>query len=330
MVSKEAQVAIDQLVANKIAKKKRQAQDNSVMAQAEAVFAERREGLEKGRRTPVPDKLSVKYDCADGVNGEWLRYLGADPEKIPEKVILFVHGGGFASGSALSRRALAGRIALKAKVDSFSIDYRQFPEYKFPAALDDCATAFLWLMKKGYAPENIVLFGESAGGNLALALPHYLKDHHFPLPGGVCSFSPVVEMLAPYDSHITRANRDAMIGDVFDDSEIPERLEKFRNGENAHLALSYFTKEDGASPYASPIRGDFTGYPRLMLQVGTEELLYDDAVETYKKATAAGVDVTLHEWEGMFHVFALFECPETDAVCQEIGQFIRNSSSQRS
>ena len=295
-------------------------QGDPALLRIQGIYAERNALNERAKNVPVPDKLTLQYETADGVHGEWLKYLDSDPEKNREKVILFAHGGGFASGSALSRRALAAKLAIASKMDLYSLDYRQCPEYKFPAPVDDMVTVYLWLLKKGYAPKNIMLFGESAGANLVLALPLYLKDHHLPLPGAVCAFSPPVDMFAKYDSRVTKLKTDAMIGADFDDAEINRMLQELKSQTEPKDSL-YCTADEVYSPYASPIRGDFSGFPRLMIQVGELEPLYDDAVDLAAKAKAAGVEVIYHEWEGLFHVFALFDCPETIAVCEEIAGF---------
>ena len=322
MISKEAEAAIRMLACERDERNQTRKTQDPIAPDIEGIFKERESTDARARNLPLPDKLTLAYEYADGVHGEWLRYLDTDPAKLRNRVILFVHGWGFNSGSALSRRALAAKLSLCAKVDSFSINYRRCPEYRFPAPVEDCVTAYLWLLKKGYDPKEIVLFGESAGGNLVLAMTHFLQDHYFPLPGGVCAFSPVVEQTSCLDSRILRANRDVMLGMPMGDDQAPKMLELFRS-DRISISPLYCTAEEGASPYASPMRGDFTGFPKLMVQVGTEEMLYDDAVELVKKATAAGVTATLHIWEGLFHVFALFDLPETALVCDEIGQFIR-------
>jgi acetyl esterase/lipase len=323
MMSEEAEAAIKGLAAEKAARNKNKGQPDPGVVDLESIFRERAAADTRARGLPVPDRLTLSYETADGIQGEWLKFTDLDAGKLKNRIILFVHGGGFNTGSALSRRALAGKLALHAKADSFSINYRLCPEYKFPAALDDCVTAYVWLLKKGYKPHDIVLFGESAGGNLVLSMVHFLKDHYLPLPRGVCAFSPVVELTSGLDSRVTRANRDVMLGPVIDEDRIPATLELFRQNKIPILPL-YCSAAEGESPYASPLRGDFSGFPRLMIQAGSEEMLYDDAVEIAGKARRAGVEVTLHIWEGLFHVFALFDSPETEAVCEEIGRFIRH------
>ncbi len=328
MVSKEAQAIIDSLRAGKKAgfearRAVAESGQNPLLAEIEGIYRQRREGDENARNRPLPDGLTLSYTNADGVPGEWLRTLPIDPGKLPERAILFLHGGGFTTGSALSRRFMAAGIAHHAKVDSFAINYRKCPEYRFPAHLMDCVTAFLWLVKEGYRPEHITVIGESAGANLAVCLPLFLRDRGLPVPGGVCAVSPVVDLDGRYDSRVLRANRDPMIGEFFDEDRLEDILREFKTASAQPDLSLYCTPEECKSPYASPIHGDFTGFPRLMIQVGTEEILYDDSIELEKKAREAGVDVKLHIWPELFHCFSLFDMPEGDEVRREIAAFVR-------
>lgn len=293
------------------------------LAAIEAVYAERAMVDNPKRIMKVPDKISVIPEMADGVYGEWLRYLDDAPDKLRDRAILFLHGGGFQTGYCLSRREMAAHIGSLAKMDTFIINYRLAPEYKFPAGLDDCVTAFLWLLKRGFHPDKITVIGESAGANLCLSMSHYLRDHYLPMPGRVVPFSPAVELHDIYESRITRIPTDAMLGRNISQEEIQELLEKLRSGDCPNTHSLYVTDEEAKSPYASPIRGDFSIFPKMLIEVGEAELLYDDAWMLYNKAKSQGADVRIHEWEGLFHVFALFEMPETDAVCEEIAAFAR-------
>ena len=292
-----------------------------LVLQVQGIYAERRSGEEEARKRPLPQGLTVVPDWADGVPGEWLRHP-ASVQAPSAKVILFLHGGGFATGSALTRRPMAANLARRAHVDSFAIDYRLSPEYSHPAHLMDCVTAFIWLLKQGYAPQNIVVIGESAGAALALTLALYLKDHHLLTPGGVIPFSPVVDIDGRYDSHILRANRDPFIGDLYEEAEVPAILAAFKAA--PPQVTPYCALEDLKSPWVSPIYGDFKGFPKLLIHVGTEEMLYDDSIELEKKAKADGADVKLHIWEGLFHCFPLFDTPEGDEACEETAEFIKS------
>ncbi len=322
MISEEAKKVIEVLEEGKRRKQQKRSVGDPKLAFIESIYDERRVVNQMGENRPVPDKLSVSREFADGVLGEWLRYTGE--ERKDGKVIMFVHGGGFNTGSSVSRRHLAAKLVLSTHMDSFSVDYRLCPEYKFPAHLDDCVTAYLWLLKKGYAPENIYFFGESAGANLVLATGLYLKDHYFPAPNSICAFSPSAELGVGMESRITRTNRDPMIGEYLSDEEIEKKWEMFRNNERSAIVL-YCTMEESKNPYVSPVYGNYEGFPRLMLNVGTEEILYDDSIAVAEKAEKAGVDVTLRIWEGLFHVFPLFDIPEAIDAIDEITKFYNNN-----
>lgn len=327
-LSKEAVQTIEMLrsskqAATKAAKENIVTRKDPVLAQIEDIYKERHMLEEMVKKKPLPEHLTLETANADGVLGEWLRPLESDPNRITDKVFLFLHGGGFNTGSAASRRDLTANIARRSGISSFSIDYRCCPEYRYPAHLNDCVTAYLWLLKQGYAPKNISVFGESAGANLALCMTHYLKDHYLPVPGKLCVFSPVVDLTDPFPSRITRANRDPMSGLYLDEEELAGQSEH----SSCETRALYCSPEEIKSPYCSPIHGDFHGFPKMMVHVGTEEILYDDATALVQKAKEAGVDVRFREWEGLFHVFPLFDIPEADIACQEIADFIREDVS---
>ena len=317
MVSKEAQIAIDGMNARKKERAKMNAKGDPKENLRKSIYAERQMNYEQGMAYQIPDEIELSEAIADTVHGDWLKVKG---NTNTEKVILFLHGGAFQTGSSLSRRSLACRLALASGINVFSIDYRLAPEWKYPAGLTDGSTAFLWLIRQGYKAENIFLFGESAGANLVLAMTLYLKDYRLPLPGAVCAFSPSVELGQGLESRVTRSNRDPMIGSVLTPEEEAEKLAAFKRGE-FRTNTFYCTYEESKLPYVSPAYGNFKGFPRLLLEVGTEEILNDDSHLIYRLAKEANVDVTLHEWDGLFHVFALFDIPEAAEVLKEIGAF---------
>lgn len=326
-LSKKAVQIIEILSASKraateAAKENAVKQKDPLLAQIEGIYKERHALEAMVKKQPLPQRVTLDDACADGVHGEWVHPLNGEPDWNKQKMLLFIHGGGFNTGSAASRRNMTANIVRRSGVSAFSIDYRCCPEYRYPAHLEDCVTAYLWLLKQGYAPQNITVFGESAGANLALCMTHYLKAHYFPVPGKVCVFSPAVDLTDPFPSRLTRINRDPMLGLYLDEEEMAER-----SGNPSHAMRSlYCSPEEMKTPYCSPIYGDFHGFPRLMVNVGTEEILYDDSVALAKKAKESGVDVRFREWEGLFHVFPLFDMPESEEACQEIADFIREEA----
>ena len=324
MLSKEA---IQVIAMMKEGWKDRPAPDPSMdptLAALNAVYAERAQVDSPDRPAPVPDKISVTPAVADGVYGEWLTYLDAAEDKIRDKVILFLHGGGYQTGSCRSRRTMASNIGVRAKMDTFIINYRLAPEYHFPAGLDDCVTAYLWLVKKGYHPWNITVVGESAGAGLTLSMCHFLRDHDLPLPGRIVPFSPPSDLVHPTPSRIYNLPYDAMLGREISQEEIDRQVAEIKSGNGPIMSNFYVNEEEAASPYASPVRGGFEKFPKTLIEVGEKELLYDDAILIYEKMQEAGCDVTLHSWEGLFHVFALLPMPESDQVCEEIAAFARD------
>jgi len=328
MPSHEAINLINKLMDEKRILMKAPREQNPLLAEYRRIYEERQAVDRAGRETPLGDRLALTEVLADGVRSEWLRLPDHDPAKIKDRVMLFLHGGGFTTGSAVSRRAFCANITRKACVDSFSINYRQAPEYRYPSSLEDCVSAYLWLLKSGYAPERITVVGESAGATLALSLVHFLRDHYFPLPGGVCAYSPAVDInYNPLlESHVRNFNKDALIGAPVSDDVIEAMLAAFRSGkeppEFSAFREMYITEEEARTAYASPIMGNYSGFPRLMIQTGECDMLLDDALILHRKAESAGVDTLLHVWEGLFHVFAFFDMPESEALCGEIAEFV--------
>ena len=269
---------------------------------AEAAYQVRKNLDEMIGSLPVDEKITVeKID--EKVQGEFYCFDEADPEKLPQHVILFIHGGGFALGSVASRRQLCTKIMLEAKMDAFSVEYGQWPEAVHPTGLLECVAGYQWLLQKGYRPENIHFFGESAGAMLTLTTILYLKDQGQPLPYNACVFSPVAGQALDLPSHEDREERDPMI--TF------ERI------------IPYYEGTDYKSPYVSPALGNYKNFPKLCIHVGSEEVLFDDAVLVFNICREAGVDVSIRIWEELFHVFPLFPCPESELAISEIACFLK-------
>lgn len=286
-----------------------------------AIYEERSRDDEPFNTMPFPDRLAVVPELADGVYGEWLTYLDELPDKNNDKVILFLHGGAFQTGSCKSRREMAAKIGLRAKMDTFIINYRLAPENPYPAGLMDCVTSFIWLLKKGYNPKNITVVGESAGAALAICMCHYMRDHYLPLPGKICPFSAPADLGEYTSSRIYNLPNDALLGREISQEDIEKGLEELKNGTYKKDISFYCKEEETSSPYVSPIRGDFYDFPKTLLEVGEKELLYEDSLLLYEKMKEQGADVKLHVWEDLFHVFALLPMPESDEVCMEIAEF---------
>lgn len=241
---------------------------------------------------------------------EWVTADGADPDRR----ILYIHGGSWISGSLDGYRALASRISRAAGSAVLAVDYRLAPENKFPAGLDDCLAAYLWMGENGPAgpaPASAAfLLGDSAGGNLALATLLKARDSGHDLPTAVAALSPVTDFTAQSPSLVSRASLDPIINPLLLPALIPVYL-----GENA----------EPRNPYVSPLFGDYSGMPPILLQAGDLEVLLDDSTRLAEHAAAQGCEVTLEVWDGMPHVFqgfAPFLAEASEAIAR-IGDFFR-------
>lgn len=260
---------------------------------------------------PTPDDVTLEPVDCDGVQGEWIAAPGTDPATV----IYYLHGGGYTIGSIASHRSMISRISRATGARALAINYRLAPESPFPAALDDALTAYRWLLAQGTDASRIVIAGDSAGGGLAAATLIALRDAGEPLPGAACLISPWTDMESTGESATTRAELDPMI---HVDSE-------------RTVANAYLNGHDPRDPLVSPIYGDLTGLPPLLIQVGDHEVLLDDATRLEKRAKADGVDATLEVWDEMFHVWHFFASmlPEGQEAIDRIGEFVRQHASAR-
>lgn len=268
-------------------------------------ITQQREAFEEfAKRFTVGREVVCQPDSAGGVPAEWI----VSPETIEARVILYLHGGGYNLGSLHTHRALAARIGRACRARVLTIAYRLAPEHLFPAALEDAVRAYCWLLAEGVQPDQLALAGDSAGGGLAIATLVSLRYHGEPLPAAAVCLSPWVDLeLAGYsltanaaaDPVLTRATLRAW-------------------------AKNYLGGKDPRAPFASPLYADLHGLPPLLLQVGSEEILYDDAVRLAERALAAGVNVELEVSKNMFHGWHLFasKLPEAQQAIARLAEFI--------
>lgn len=241
--------------------------------------------------------------------GEWVLAPGADPDLR----LLYLHGGGHVSGSSAFYLAMVAHISAAAHCAVLLPDYRLAPEHRFPAALDDCLNAYEWITAtgpSGPAPARAVFIGgDSAGGNLTLAVLLALRDRGISLPRGGIALSPYADLTLSGDSIHSEAETDPIMH--------PKCLPTFVD--------LYLGEVDPHNPLASPIFGDYRGIPPLLIQAGEYEIIRDDSVRTAAKAQADGVEVQLEIWPGMFHVFQSHEplLPEAREAIEHIGEFMR-------
>jgi acetyl esterase/lipase len=236
--------------------------------------------------------------------GEWL----AAPGARADGVILYLHGGGYVSGSPRTHRALIGHLARHARARVLALDYRLAPEHAYPAALEDAWAAYWWLLQQEIAPARIVVAGDSAGGGLALALLLALRDAGAPLPAGGICFSPWVDLALTGGSLHKNALTDYINVDILQAT-----------------AAMYLGGHDARDPLVSPLYGDLRGLPPLLVQVGSAELLYDDGRRLAQRARRAGVDVQFDVFRGMVHVFQFMYLiePKSRQAVQAAARFAR-------
>ena len=258
-------------------------------------------GLSKPHR-----KVQVGPVEADSVPSEWLIPQGA-PE---DRALLYIHGGAWYMGSTRTHRGLVSYLAYESGVRALSINYSLAPENPFPAGLDDCITAYEWLLQDGISPDKIVVAGDSAGGNLTLALLIALREAGKPLPAGAVALSPATDLAYTGESMQTRAHLDPILPHLGPSSIIKD----------------YITNHDPCDPLISPLYADLHGLPPILIHVGDHETLLDDAVRFGERACAAGVEAKTVVWPEMFHVFQIFTplLPEARRAIDQIAIFIRS------
>lgn len=255
---------------------------------------------------PVPADVVITAVDAGGVPATWLDA----PRASPDRVLIFLHGGGFQFGSLRSDGELAARLGRAAGMQVLFVDYRLAPEHPFPAALDDVRSAWQWLWRdRGCDPSGVAVAGDSAGGGLAVSLLAAARDDGEPLPSGAALMSPTVDLTGS-----GRSMRDRVAEDPV---STPQLL--------ARLAADYLAGADPRLPAASPLFASLAGLPPIHIEVGTADLLLSDSERLAEAATAAGVEVELVVGDGLPHVFPLLRgTPEAEAATERIARFLRS------
>ncbi|MDD7084660.1 MAG: alpha/beta hydrolase [Clostridiales bacterium] len=222
------------------------------------------------------------------------------------KVILYCHGGGYTSGNLGYSRPLASKLTNATGWETLCFEYRLAPEHPFPAAVDDARKAWDYLMYLGYGARDVMVAGDSDGGNLALVLCHQLKQAGRQLPGKLVLMSPWTDMTASGRSYTQRAEIDPTITMDY----IRAVREVYADG------------KDLTSPFLSPLFGDFTGFPPTLIQVGTNEILYSDSIRLRERMLADNVHCQLEVWNDMWHVFQMFPTRKSALAMESIGKFL--------
>ncbi|HSE05011.1 MAG TPA: alpha/beta hydrolase [Methylomirabilota bacterium] len=269
--------------------------------------AERRAQYERAEKVfPTPPEIKVEHVSAPVAPAEWLR----PPAAAAARVVLYLHGGGYVIGSPRSHRHLAAAVAAAAGASALLLDYRLAPEHPFPAAVEDATAAYRWLLDQAVAPGRIVIAGDSAGGGLTVATLLALREAGVPLPAaGVC-ISPWVDLTCSGATYASRAEADPIV----------------RRASVEQMAQAYLGPTPARTPLASPLFADLRGLPPLLIHVGSDEVLLDDAVQLAERAKAAGVDATLEVYDRMIHVWHWFlpMLDEAQGAVEAIGRFVRS------
>ncbi|MET8142742.1 alpha/beta hydrolase [Sphaerisporangium sp. NPDC005288] len=262
--------------------------------------------VELSQRLPLPVPGHVTIDKVDGeppCGSEWVR-AGDDLDE--SKVVLYFHGGAYFFCSPATHRPITWRLSAVARRPVFALDYRQGPIHSLPESLADALDAYQGLLDRGFAPQDVIVAGDSAGGHLTLATLLALRDRGMPLPGAAICLSPWADL----SDVRRRANRwaDPMLS----------------AGRVDWLARRWTAGLDCHDPLVSPVYGDYTGLPPMMVVTGSTEVLRDEDRRVALQARRAGVKVTYEEWRRMPHVFAMLAdvVPEAQMVFRHIGRFL--------
>ena len=256
-----------------------------------------------GRLVAPMAGMSWEPFSLDGMNAAWVRpHRGHDRRRC----ILYCHGGGYTSGTLGYSRILASKLAHVTGYEVLCFEYRLAPEHPYPAATQDALRAWDHLMYQGYGARDVVVAGDSAGGNLALVLCHLLKQSARRLPGALILLSPRTDMTAGGKSYQERADMDPILTMNY----ITAVREAYARG------------ADCSSPLLSPLLGDLSGFPPTLIQVGSNEILLSDSVRLRDRMIQAAVPCRLEVWSDMWHVFQMFPTKRAVEAMESIGRFL--------
>jgi epsilon-lactone hydrolase len=251
-------------------------------------------------RLRFPADIAHEAVSVEGVPAVWFI-----PQNSPQdKALLYLHGGGFIFGLSQPHLEMVAYLAQKLGLRTLVVDYCLAPEHPYPAPLDDCVTAYRWLLKQGFSSREIVVAGDSAGGNLTITMLMKLRDCGDPLPAAAACLSPVGDL--------SKHGSAARIKDPL----LPARAVEIYN-------KSYVADNDPREPLISPVFGRWEGLPPLLVHAGADEILCNDALRIGELAKAAGVDVRLEIYPRMWHVWQLFlSLPQARQSLDDIAGFL--------
>lgn len=252
----------------------------------------------------IPAGIEIAPLKIGGIPAEWV----SPAQAARDRVILFMHGGGYVSGSCSDHRIHVSKIVKGANIGALVFDYRLAPEHPYPAALDDSVTAYRWLLGQNISPSKIVFAGASAGGGLCLATLLALRDQGIPLPAAAVALSPWTDLKCTGESYRTNARKC---------------LSPY--GTWTAFSKHYAGAQDATLPWISPLYGDLRGLPPILIHVGGDEILLDDSLGFVEKAKTAGVEIHCRVGKGLFHCYPVCApmFPEATEAMNEICAFIR-------
>jgi acetyl esterase/lipase len=253
-----------------------------------------------------PRGLRSRSEIIAGIPCEWV-WSRETENSAP--ITLCLHGGGYVAGSPASHFMLGKLLSRASRSRILMVDYRLSPEHQYPAQLDDALTVYRALLDRGVDTKNLALVGDSAGGNLSLALMLRLRELNLPLPVAFVAYSPWTDLTHSGESIARNAERDVAI---------PVAM-------LAPLAQMYAGENDLRDPLISPLFGDYAGLPPMQLHAAQDEVLLDDTLRLAEKAKAAGIEVQCHVWKNVMHAFPVFAelIPEGRTAIAQSGEFLR-------
>lgn len=266
------------------------------------IATQRQEWHESAAQTPLASHIAIHAINVGGVPCEWLSSGNVHTKQI----LFYLHGGGYALGSCVTHREFAAALSAATNCRVFLIDYRLAPEHPFPAALEDALTAYHYLLNEGFDTNNIVFGGDSSGAGLALAMLVALRDEGTALPRGAFLLSPWLDLSMSGESIVSKAAIDPLIA--------PESLE---------LMAEAYCGKNRKNPLVSPLFANLSQLCKLLIQVGSDEILLSDSERIAEKATAAESPADLQIWKGMWHVWQMsVELPESKEALERIASFV--------
>ena len=265
-----------------------------------------REKLVKDTKFLKPPKdVEITPVNAAGVPAEWV----TPAHSISEKVMIYLHGGGYVMGSPATHRSLVARLAKACGIRTLSVDYRLAPEHPFPAALEDSLVVYQWIQDQGVSSKNIIIAGDSAGGGLTLATLVSLRDDNLPLPAMALCISPWTDLTLTGESITTCTDIDPYI-----------------SHDLLKLGTHYVGNHAPQNPLVSPFYADLKGLPPLLIHAGSDEVLLSDTTRLAESARRANVDASVKIWERMWHDFHMWApyLPEANQALEEIDEFVKS------